>query len=106
MWPVRPLHTSSYDGLGVNPPAYPTAVLYTPSVCQKIRSAPQKHPSPKIAVSRPSGNGGLMGWSFTKWVAGTGISSVRPGSAVSASIICALSRPNMPIGSLRGVCVP
>ena len=25
-WPVRPLHTSSYVGLGVIPPAYPTAV--------------------------------------------------------------------------------
>ena len=27
MCPVRPEHTSSYDGFGVYPPAYPTAVV-------------------------------------------------------------------------------
>ena len=30
MWPVRPEQTSSYDGCGVVPPAYPTEVDQTP----------------------------------------------------------------------------
>ena len=32
MWLVRPLQTSSYDGWGVVPPAYPTEVDQTPGV--------------------------------------------------------------------------
>ena len=55
MWPVRPRHTSSYDGLGVMPPAYPTDVDQTPGIRQKISSAPQKQPSPK------SGDLGALG---------------------------------------------
>ncbi len=51
MWPVRPLQTSSYDGFGVLPPAYPTEVDHTPGTCQKISSAPQKQPSPNSATS-------------------------------------------------------
>ena len=51
MWPVRPLQTSSYDGFGVMPPAYPTEVDQTPGTCQKISSAPQKQPSPNSATS-------------------------------------------------------
>ena len=51
MWPVWPEQTSSYDGCGVVPPAYPTEVDQTPGICQKISSAPQKQPSPKTATS-------------------------------------------------------
>ena len=34
-------------GIGVKPPAYPTAVLVTPGVCQNSFSAPQKQPRAK-----------------------------------------------------------
>src|SRR2546430_4974836 len=50
-----------------------------------MRSAPQKQPMPKIAVSTPSGNGPLSGVPSTAWRAGTGISASRPGSAEAAS---------------------
>src|SRR6266540_1929467 len=60
-WPVRPLQASSYVAFGVKPPAYPTAVVYTPGIRQNTFSAPQKHPMPNTAVSIPSGNGGSSG---------------------------------------------
>ena len=48
LWPVRPLQTSSYVGLGVRPPAYPTAVAWMPfPSSQNMRSAPQKHSMPE-----------------------------------------------------------
>ena len=70
--PVSPEQTSSYVGYGVKPPAYPTAVVHTPSVCQNSRSAPQKHPNPSTAVCKPAGNGGLISRPVTKCVSGTG----------------------------------
>src|SRR5579871_4606486 len=51
---------------------------------QNLRSAPQKHPMPKIAVSRPSGYGPLSGRPLTKWRAAVAIGSLRPGRAVAA----------------------
>src|SRR5690606_39753533 len=92
--PVRAVQTSSYVGLGVCPPAYPTAVEYTPGVCQNRRSAPQKQPSPNTAVLMPSGNGGLIrrsGW--TACSSGVTSGSGRPGRASSADTKRVLSRP-------------
>ena len=63
------------------PPAYPTAVVYTPSICQNFFSAPQKHPSPKIARSLPSGNGGCNVVPSTVCRGGTLIGTSRPGKA-------------------------
>src|SRR5262252_8962149 len=51
---------------------------------QNLRSAPQKHPKPKIAVSKPSGYGPLSGRPLTKWRDAVGIGSLRPGNAVAA----------------------
>src|SRR5712671_2612463 len=51
---------------------------------QNLRSAPQKHPKPKIAVSEPSGYGPLSGRPLTKWRDAVAIGSLRPGSAVAA----------------------
>src|SRR5712671_6171730 len=51
---------------------------------QNLRSAPQKHPKPKIAVSEPSGYGPLSGRPLTKWRDAVGIGSLRPGSAAAA----------------------
>src|SRR5262249_50181810 len=51
---------------------------------QNLRSAPQKHPKPKIAVSEPSGYGPLSGRPLTKWREAVAIGSLRPGSAVAA----------------------
>src|SRR5690242_19634102 len=92
--PVRPLHTSSYVGLGVSPPAYPTAVTTTPGVSQNLRSAPQKQPIPNTACSVPSGKGGCSGRPFTAWCSGTGIDSSRPGRASAAVGMLVLCRPN------------
>src|SRR6059058_3854125 len=64
--PVRPEQTSSYVGFFVKPPAYPTAVVYTPGACQNTRSAPQKQPMPTTACSSPAGNGGAIGVPSTK----------------------------------------
>ena len=67
--------------------------MYTPGVCQKPRSAPQKQPMPKIAVSTPSGNGGSSGVPSTKCVSGTWNGRVsRPGSASAGSGISVLLR--------------
>src|SRR5215213_8022296 len=64
-----------------------------PGACQKPRSAPQKQPMPKTAVSTPSGNGGSSGVPSTKWVSGTAKGWVsRPGSASAGSGIAVLSR--------------
>jgi hypothetical protein len=84
VWPVRPEQTSSYVGFGVSPPAYTAAVVYTPGAFQKRRSAPQKQPMPTTIRSNPSGNGGVIGVSRTRWRDVTGIAASRPGSAVSA----------------------
>ena len=43
----------------------PTAVVKTPSVSQKRRSAPQKQPSPNTACSRFSSKGPRIGLPFT-----------------------------------------
>ena len=63
--------------------------LNTPAFFQKAFSAPQKHPSPKRAISMP-GQGPSMGLPFTKCFAGTGIRSSRPGSALSGGGITEL----------------
>src|SRR5699024_4230514 len=83
--PVAPEQTSSYVGLGVQPPAYPTAVVHTPSSSQSTRSAPQKQPKTSVMVSSPSGYGGVMGFPVTMLDGATGIGVDRPGSAESAS---------------------
>ncbi len=95
MCPVRPEHTSWYVGFGVVPPAYPTAVVNTPSASQNFRSAPQKQPIPTISCWNPSGNGGSSGVPSTKCSSGTGISSSRPGSASSGAmtLVCFVNRP-------------
>ena len=67
--------------------------MYTPGVCQKPRSAPQKQPMPKMAVSTPSGKGGSSGVPSTKCVSGTWNGRVsRPGRASAGSGIAVLSR--------------
>src|SRR3990170_5507741 len=77
-----PEQTSSYVGLGVEPPAYPTAVTNTPSPsCQNLRSAPQKQPRPKTARSIPSGYGPCRGCPLTKCRSAVGIGDERPGNA-------------------------
>src|SRR3990172_10349335 len=76
-----PVQTSRYVGFGVWPAVYPTAVEYTPSTCQNLRSAPQKQPIANVARASPSGNGGSSGRPLTKCAAGTSIRSARPGSA-------------------------
>jgi hypothetical protein len=45
------VQTCSYDGFGRAPPIYPTLVEVTPGKLQKRRSAPQKHPVAKYAIS-------------------------------------------------------
>ena len=65
------------------PPEKPTAVTQTPSICQNMRSAPQKQPRPNIAVSRPSGYGPFSGRLETKCFEAVGIGLPRPGSASS-----------------------
>src|SRR5947207_1144588 len=52
--------------------------------CQNTRSAPQKQPSPKIAVWKPAGYGPLSGRLRTKWSAAVGIAFARPGKASAA----------------------
>src|SRR5262245_4868833 len=52
--PVVCVHTSSYDGLSVCPPVYPTAVATTPGACRNASSTPQKHPAAKAASSLPA----------------------------------------------------
>ena len=99
--PVRPEQTSSYVGFGVNPPAYPAAVEYTPGICQYNLSAPQKHPSANTAVSTPSGNGCSSGVPNTACRDGTSNTRCsRPGNASSAEIIFT-SRLNSCMGYLR-----
>src|SRR4051812_49972323 len=74
-----------------------------------MRSAPQKHPMPKTARSRPSGNGGSSGVPSTQWRSGTRMRSGRPGRASSGAIIEVLSRkksmpppyPRAPRGGIR-----
>src|SRR3954463_12850851 len=102
VWLVMPLHTSSYVGFFVSPPAYPTAVEYTPGSSQNLRSAPQKQPMPNCASCRPAGNGALSGCPFRKWRSGTGIGLARPGSTLSAgsSLVAFFMNENMKI--LRG----
>src|SRR3954471_13756508 len=72
--PVWPEQTSSYDGCGVDPPAYPADVDQTPGIRQKISSAPQKQPSPKTATSKPSG---MLSALVTTGVPSTTCSSAR-----------------------------
>src|SRR4051812_7293753 len=48
---------------------------------QNLRSAPQKQPKPKIAVSNPAGYGPFSGLPLTKCAAAVRIGSARPGSA-------------------------
>ncbi len=97
---MRPEHTSSYVGFGEYPPAYPTAVVYTPDASQNFRSAPQKHPIPTTIISSPSGKGGRSGAPSTSCAAGTGISRSRPGNACSAATISAFLLKN-PMPYLR-----
>src|SRR4051794_33325454 len=52
-----------------------------------MRSAPQKQPMPKIALSVPSGNGGSSGVPSTKWLEGTAIRCSRPGRASSFEVM-------------------
>src|ERR1051325_1795372 len=49
--------------------------------CQNLRSAPQKHPSPKIAVSRPCGYGPFRARPLTWWRLAVAIGAARPGKA-------------------------
>src|SRR5439155_5816801 len=101
--PVRPVHTSSYVGFGVNPPAYPTAVVYTPGICQKSRSAPQKQPSANTAVSIPSWNGAINGVPSTSCRSGTSNArSSRPGNASSGETIFT-SRLNSCMGNTSDI---
>src|ERR1043166_1427464 len=51
---------------------------------QNMRSAPQKQPSPKAAVSRPAGYGPFSGVPSTSCFAAVGIGLGRPGSASAA----------------------
>src|ERR1044072_3426807 len=51
---------------------------------QNARSAPQKQPSPKIAVSSPAGYGPFSGRFRTKWLAAVGMALGRPGRASAA----------------------
>ena len=53
----------------------------TPGACQKIRSAPQKQPSPNIASSAPRGHGGTVVAPVAAWVDLTCSGWDRPGSA-------------------------
>src|SRR5664280_1206115 len=71
--PVQPVQTSRYVGFGVEPAAWPTAVVKTPLCCQNFFSAPQKQPIPKSARCIPSGNGGSNGWPLTKCAVGTSV---------------------------------
>src|SRR5262249_38321052 len=48
---------------------------------QNLRSAPQKQPMPKMAVSWPAGYGPLSGRPLTKWLVAVGVGVARPGSA-------------------------
>ena len=73
--------------------------MTTPGVSQNAFSAPQKQPSPNIAVSVPAGNGGVSGRPLTWCVAGTGMRSARPGSAVSFVGIVILDEPHMVVTS-------
>src|SRR6478752_4147369 len=73
-----------------------------PGACQNTRSAPQKQPMPTTAVSRPSGYGGFSGVPSTKCRSGTGIVSVRPGSASSgATMRVFVANKRMPYGPRR-----
>ncbi len=67
-WPVRPVQTSSYVGLGVEPPAYPTEVDQTPGTSQNVFSSPQKQPSPNTATPKPSGAWVSTGLPSVRWV--------------------------------------
>src|SRR5262245_1204464 len=70
-------------------------------ISQNLRSAPQKHPRPKTAVSVPSGYGPFSGRPLMKWVAAVGIGSARPLSAVSAVGISGFLREES-MGVTRG----
>ena len=60
------------SGSGVAPPDSRPPSAGPPTVSQKLRSAPQKQPSPKTAASRPSGNGGMIGRRVTRCRSGEG----------------------------------
>ena len=75
--------------------------MYTPDACQYFRSAPQKHPIPTTIISRPSGKGARSAVPSTSWVAGTGISRSRPGSAVSGETISVFLLKNPMRTSIR-----
>src|SRR5579862_7990285 len=57
-----------------------------------MRSAPQKQPSPNIAMASPSGYGPLSPWPLTKCVRAVGMAVARPGKASSADGISSFLR--------------
>src|SRR5215210_9285801 len=64
-----------------------------PSICQNLRSAPQKQPRPNTAVLIPSGNGALRGVPSTACLSGTlNAGRSRPGSASVGVTILVLLR--------------
>jgi CIC family chloride channel protein len=79
----------------VYPPWYPTAVVMTPGISQKIRSAPQKHPIATNTVSEPVGWGPSIDESFTKWTPEIVTGSERPERALSAVGMAEVLRLNI-----------
>src|SRR3954464_7637563 len=76
-----------------------------------MRSAPQKQPSPKMAVSNPGGKGPCRGVPSTSCRAGIANGGAgRPGRAPSGSIIVVFLRPKSRASSISflhfAVCVP
>src|SRR6266702_6305759 len=51
-WPVVPVHTSSYEGWGTCPPAYPDCTPTTPRSSRYTASRHQKQPPARVAISR------------------------------------------------------
>src|SRR6266508_127171 len=59
-WPVLPLQTCSYVGLGSWPPEYPETTSSTPCRLSNTGSTHQKQPPPRVATSLiDSPTGGL-----------------------------------------------
>src|SRR5450631_2197441 len=74
---------------------YPAAVVTTPGSCQKMRSAPQKHPIATYSTSVPDGQGPSIDVPSTSWrsrMSGRGLR--RPGRASVAVVIVRFVDPN------------
>src|SRR5258705_13622658 len=74
-----------------------------PGICQNIRSAPQKQPIPKTAISDPAGHGPCCGVPSTACVGGTFSGVVRPGNAWPAVGIAGAVRRRNTVRSLISV---